>query len=223
VAELFFSATPIPWETQEEAAGGLEPAHRTGTLRLGSERLWGRIDFQNLPGGSTVVLRLRDPRGALVAEGTLPSSSPSLIRYDLQRFEIEERFDRPGRWTLEVVVNDALAALAPLRVVKGAGAARNRPPVRVRAAFAQAPVDGQVATCMVESPLVHEDPDYDLVRYLYRWQAGSRVVRTVTTAALADHLRRDLVRRGEQLTCRVTPHDGRRAGPTAQVRARVRP
>jgi hypothetical protein len=87
--------------------------------------------------------------------------------------------------------------------------------------YASSPRAGEVATCLVETSLVHEDPDYDLVRYRYQWLVGRRTLRSVTSAALADHLRRDLVRGGEQLTCRVTPHDGKVAGKPAQARARV--
>jgi hypothetical protein len=80
-----------------------------------------------------------------------------------------------------------------------------------------------VLTCEVTPAQPFPDPDYDLVRYRFVWSAKGRVWRDVTSAALADHLRRDLARAGDQLACRVTPHDGRRAGPPAVARAKVLP
>jgi hypothetical protein len=52
---------------------------------------------------------------------------------------------------------------------------------------------------------VTEDPDYDIVRYRYRWTAGVRAVRTVTSAALSDVLRAGVVPPGQEVTCSVTP------------------
>jgi hypothetical protein len=68
--------------------------------------------------------------------------------------------------------------------------------------------------CSVTQDLVREDPDYDIVRYRYVWRAGGSVVRAVTSAGLADILPRTV--RGD-LTCSVTPGDGRLSGPTAQA------
>jgi hypothetical protein len=69
---------------------------------------------------------------------------------------------------------------------------------------------------------VTEDPDYDLVRYLYRWTAGTRVLRQVTSAALSDAIPSDAMAVGETITCEVTPSDGRLRGPIASVTASVR-
>ena len=64
-----------------------------------------------------------------------------------------------------------------------------------------------------------EDPDFEIVRYRYRWTSGGRLVRQVTSAALSDVLRNNAARPGEALTCEVTPSDGRLRGPSASARA----
>jgi hypothetical protein len=86
-----------------------------------------------------------------------------------------------------------------------AASAVNRAPNSVTAALA-----GNV--CSVSQDLVREDPDYDIVRYRYVWRADGKVVRSVTSAGLADILPRTV--RGS-LTCTVTPGDGRLSGPAA--------
>jgi hypothetical protein len=45
-----------------------------------------------------------------------------------------------------------------------------------------------VALCVVSTSLVTRDPDYDIVRYRYRWSMGGKVLRSVTSAALSDVL-----------------------------------
>ncbi|MDQ3067798.1 MAG: hypothetical protein M3R12_11720, partial [Actinomycetota bacterium] len=98
---------------------------------------------------------------------------------------------------------------------------RNRPPNGVVASLdPAAPRAGEVVVCKVASSLVTEDPDYEIVRYLYRWTAGTRVVRRVTSAALSDAIPNNVVRAGETLTCEVTPSDGKLHGPVASVAAR---
>jgi hypothetical protein len=66
---------------------------------------------------------------------------------------------------------------------------------------------------------VTEDPDFEIVRYRYRWRSGGRLVRQVTSAALSDAIRSNAARPGETLTCEVTPSDGSLRGPTASVSA----
>jgi hypothetical protein len=69
---------------------------------------------------------------------------------------------------------------------------------------------------------VREDPDYDIVRYRYRWTVGGKLIRAVQSAALSDVLRKGAAKAGQQVRCAVTPSDGRRFGPTAAVTAAPR-
>jgi hypothetical protein len=77
------------------------------------------------------------------------------------------------------------------------------------------PTAGDVVECVVSTSLVAEDPDYDIVRYRYRWTVDGRLVRAVQSAALSDVLRKGFVRPGKSVRCAVTPSDGRLSGPTA--------
>jgi hypothetical protein len=69
----------------------------------------------------------------------------------------------------------------------------------------------------VQTSLVARDPDYDVVRYWYRWWSGTKLLRTVTSAGLTDVLVRDAARPGQAVRCEVTPSDGRLVGRTASA------
>jgi len=82
------------------------------------------------------------------------------------------------------------------------------------------PQASEVVFCRVNTSLLFEDPDYDIVRYRYEWRINGVVVRDVTSAALSDAIPKDLARNGDQLTCTVTPSDGRLSGPAATATTR---
>jgi hypothetical protein len=112
---------------------------------------------------------------------------------------------------------------APFDVVATKGQVRNRPPAGVSVELSPAtPSPGRVVQCLVRTSLVREDPDYDIVRYRYRWTVGGKLVRAVQSAALSDVLRRGAAKAGQQVRCTVTPNDGRRPGRTAGVTATSR-
>ena len=129
-------------------------------------------------------------------------------------------FNELGRWSLEYELGGKIAAAAPFDVVATPRQIVNRPPSAVAASLEPAtPRAGEVVVCRVATSLVTEDPDFEIVRYRYRWTSGGRVVRQVTSAALSDALRNDAARAGETLACEVTPSDGRLRGPSATASA----
>ena len=67
--------------------------------------------------------------------------------------------------------------------------------------------------CSVDTSLVTEDPDYDIVSYRYEWKVKGKVVRAVTSAALSDLLPAGAARGNDKVSCRVTPNDGKKNGP----------
>ena len=69
--------------------------------------------------------------------------------------------------------------------------------------------------CVVQTSLVAEDPDFDVVSYLYEWRVNGKVVRKVKSAALMDLLPAGAARAKDRVTCKVTPSDGRRNGPAS--------
>ena len=121
-----------------------------------------------------------------------------------------------GRWHLVVDVAGRTLADAPFLVVVKQRDVRNRPPNAISAELVPAvPTANDVVQCRVGTSLVTEDPDYDVVRYRYRWSVSGKVVRTVQSAALSDVLRTGLAGSGKPVQCTVTPSDGRLAGATA--------
>ena len=85
---------------------------------------------------------------------------------------------------------------------------KNRKPNTVKTRLTPAkPVEGQVMTCEVQTSLITEDPDFDLVGYRYEWKVNSRVVRAVTSAALADLLPAGTAQPKDKVSCRVVVSD----------------
>jgi hypothetical protein len=82
------------------------------------------------------------------------------------------------------------------------------------------PTAQDAVECLVSTSLVAEDPDYDIIRYRYRWTVDGKLVRAVQSAALSDVLRRGVARPGRSVRCAVTPSDGRLSGMTAVVTSR---
>jgi hypothetical protein len=108
---------------------------------------------------------------------------------------------------------------APVEVVATKRDVRNRAPNAITAELRPVrPTARDVVQCRVATSLVTEDPDFDIVRYRYRWTVDGKLVRAVQTAALSDVLRKGLAGPGKTVRCSVTPSDGKRAGPTATAR-----
>ena len=127
---------------------------------------------------------------------------------------------RLGRWRIVLVLDGKTLSDTPIDVVSTPAGVRNRPPHAIAAELRPAsPTTQDVVECIVSTSLVAEDPDYDIVRYRYRWTVDGKLVRVVQSAALSDVLRRGLARRGN-VRCAVTPSDGRLSGPTATATPR---
>ena len=69
--------------------------------------------------------------------------------------------------------------------------------------------------CEIDTSLVLDDVDWDILSYRYVWRVDGGVVRDVTTAAHSDVLPRFSWSAGQTVTCAVTPSDGVLSGPTA--------
>jgi hypothetical protein len=124
-------------------------------------------------------------------------------------FSVRERvrFDVLGGWRLRYVLGGRTLSDTPIRIVASAKQVRNRPPNRVAVSVS---VRQGVAECDVQTTLEARDPDYDVVRYRYRWTSYGKVLRTVTSAMLSDY-----VPANGPVRCTVTASDGRAAAPPA--------
>jgi Peptidase family M23 len=187
----FTGRAQLPWDE----------ARRTGTFVTGTRDVYLRLELGAYD-GTTPTIQIGDVVDASPELAPEPGSSS---------FDLHERvhFDHPGTWRLRVTVAGAQLVDAPLRVVAAAAQVRNRPPFPITV---HTTVSGGLAQCVITSPFTVRDPDYDIVRYRYRWTAGGTVLRTVTSAMLSDIVR---VPAGVAPRCSVTPSDGKLSAPTA--------
>jgi hypothetical protein len=217
-ADFYLSPERLPLD---RTALMFDEFRRAGTFVKGPQRIDARVDVRNLPGAATHRVRVLGPRGtvALESEGTYENRDP--LPMVIALFSLDLDLATPGDWRFQLELDGMPVVDAPFRVVARPKQVVNRPPNKIRLRLSPAPVAGEVAACEVLTSLIGEDPDYDLVRYRYEWRSGSKLLRSVTSAASTDLLAADLVHVGDRLSCRVTPSDGRRVGPLAVARAIV--
>jgi hypothetical protein len=197
-----------------------DEAVRTGTYLAGQRELHFRVELGNAPANGQVAIRVARPDGSTA----LVDDSVTLRGYRTALAEWSRALDldTPGRWTLFLDVDGRRLVEAPFDVVGTPAGIVNRPPaaVAVRLSRTSAAPEG-VILCEVQTSLAREDPDYDIVRYRYRWIVSGRVVRTVTSAGLSDVLAAGTARSSDEVVCEVTPSDGSVDGPTATATIRA--
>ncbi len=219
VRELTFSEKPFVGK----AALPYDQAKRTGTFLAGTRTIYTRLEFGLLSAGAKLRVRVLRPDGSTAVDRA--SGATFGMHNGLGNTSLSDRLTlRPvGRWRLVVDVDGRTVADAPFRVVARPREVRNRPPNAIGVELVPpAPSPASVVQCRVRTSLVTEDPDYDIVRYRYRWTVGGRLVRSVTSAALSDVLRQGAAVAGKSVRCSVTPDDGRVLGPTASISAASR-
>jgi murein DD-endopeptidase MepM/ murein hydrolase activator NlpD len=208
-AKPFRARTELPWDA----------AVRTGTFVRGARTVHFRLIVGNSEEARAGRVRFVRPDGTTA----LDRASPSPYAGRSWGWTSESHrlgLGALGRWTLRYDVGGRTLVEAPFDVVANARRVRNRPPRPVAVELAPAaPRADEVAVCRIATSLVAEDPDYDIVRYRYRWTVGDRVVREVTSAALSDAIPRATARPGEAIGCSVVPSDGRLRGPAASATA----
>ena len=188
---------------------------RTASFVKGRQRVDARVDVHNLPGGASHRLRIVDPRGRVALNQLGRYENRGHVHSAVTLFSFSLDLSIVGTWRFQLDFDGTRVVDAPFRVVALAAQATNRPPGTIGVRISPAPtLAGEAATCEVLTSFVRDDPDYDLVSYRYEWRAGTQLVRALTSAASTDMLAADLVRPGK-LSCRVTPTDGRLAGPSA--------
>jgi murein DD-endopeptidase MepM/ murein hydrolase activator NlpD len=193
----------------------LDNVPRTSTFVAGRQRIGLRLDYHNLPGGSSWRLITLAPNGDRIIDVPGSWGNQILYRTGWGAFWIEADFT-PGVWHYRLDINGTKAVDLPFTIVGNASQIVNHKPKAITVRLVPAaPVTGQIMTCQVKSPLVARDPDYDIVRYKYEWTVNKKVVRAVTSAALADVLAKGKSKSGDKVTCRVTPADDRVAGASA--------
>ncbi|HKX47048.1 MAG TPA: M23 family metallopeptidase [Gaiellaceae bacterium] len=196
-----------------------DQAVRTGTLVRGTQTVYSRVELGAVPAPGEGLLRIR----LLRPNGSAASETRTTVRTAHGRghwsFAHRAAFTRVGRWRIVVDLDGKALADAPVDVVATAREVRNRAPNAVAAELRPAkPTARDVVQCLVSTSLVTEDPDFDIVRYRYRWVVDGKLARAVRSAALSDVLRKGVAGSGKTVRCSVTPSDGRRSGPTTSTR-----
>ncbi len=116
-----------------------------------------------------------------------------------------------GEWTVRVDFNGERAVEIPVRVFETAQLPHlvNRPPAPVTATIEPAsPAPDDVLWARIAPDLVHDDPDFDTVRYMYAWKVNGETVREVVSAAHSDALPASYRGPGDVVTCDVSASDG---------------
>jgi hypothetical protein len=210
-----FLLTPGELSIPDLAAYLHDEAPRTGTFVKGRQTFSVRADLRNVPASSTYRAVVLSPRGKVAAEVEGAFGNP-FLRLALGLFHFDADLDTPGTWRLRLEINGETAVEAPFLVVSTSRQVKNRAPKKVTARLSpKSPVEGQVLTCEIQTSLVFEDPDYDIVSYRYEWKVNGRVVRRVTSAALTDILPAGTAKGKDRVSCKVVPSDGRKNGPAS--------
>jgi uncharacterized protein (TIGR03437 family) len=217
--DLFFSNVSLTGGGREEVL--LENVPRTGAYVLGAGQVMFRAFPGSLPANSSFRIRFRRPDNSIAREAVGQFNNSETIRSVTNSWSYTVSLNVIGEWRLQLEINNETVADAPFRVVASENEIINHPPNAVSVTIdPPIPQAGEVVFCRVNTSLLFEDPDYDIVRYRYEWRVNGAVVRDVTSAALSDAIPKDLARNGDQLTCTVTPSDGRLSGPAATASAR---
>jgi hypothetical protein len=199
-----------------------DQAARSGTYVRGASTLFFRLSLQNLPAAYPYRIVVVRPDGTIASDAGGTFANNVFMRDGWMWFGRNVSFNVTGAWTMELYANGSKIVSAPLTVVASAMEIVNRAPLAVASVRLDPPLPttSDVPFCRVTpTSLYRRDPDYDVVRYRYRWLVRGALVRDVTSAALSDALAAGTMQTGDDLTCTVTPYDDLVAGPSASVTA----
>jgi hypothetical protein len=195
---------------------------RTGQLAVTDDYHWIWVDMQWVPANSTFRFRWVRPDGSLEWETPV---------YDLGNPEfygrawywfwwwIDGMHSITGTWRVQMDMNGVQMFDAPVEVRPARTPDFNRPPAALQGlAFEPpAPTPTDALVCRLDTSLLYDDLDYDIVRYRYRWTVDGSVVRDVVSAGHADILPAGSLSPGSSVTCEVTPSDGIANGPSSSI------
>ncbi len=210
VRDLALSAKPMTGKRDLP----YDRAVRAGTFVRGTKVVYSRVELGALHATGVLRIRFHRPNGSSAAESTMTIRTA----HGRGTWSAANRVSlaRIGRWRIVVELDGKTLSDTTFDVVAAAAEVQQPPAARDLRRVAAAEPDRQGrrrVRCL--DVLVAEDPDYDIVRYRYRWFVGGKLVRAVQSAALSDVLRKGLARPGKSVRCAVTPSDGRLTGPTA--------
>lgn len=216
--------------SQQSFAGFAHPSPfpRTGQIALNdpSVTLW--MLLQNLPASSTSRTRLVRPNGTTAAQSSVFNlQNPQYpFAWYYAGWSVSTLGGMTGTWRFQWEVNSVLVADLPFEVVPTRDPGFNRAPADVTAAIWPAqPEPEQAVACVIDTDLVYDDPDYDVVRYEYVWTRdgvdGPTEIRRITSYAHSDMIPAGVLSVGDTVRCVVTPSDGTLSAAGASAEASV--
>ena len=197
-----------------------DEAIRTGTFVRGARMVFARVEVAGAFSVGEGLLRIRflDPGDTQVGEARATVAPVHGRAY--WRFAERLELNALGIWRVVVDLDGTAVVDAPFSVVANSGGVRNRPPNAVSVELRPTPPTPRSAVeCRLGTSLTTEDPDFEIVRYRYRWTVGGKLVRAVRSAALSDVLKKGAAVSGKVVRCSVTPSDGKLSGRTSAASA----
>ncbi len=196
---------------------------RTGQLGLSNQPHWFWLKIYGLPAASNWRVRYIRPNGTTAftsSLGTFGGGQP-FYRWSWWwfRWDITEMRSTTGTWRMQLEINGAVVVDAEVEVASVMDPSYNRAPLALGGLSfdPSEPEVGDVIRCSVDTDLVHDDPDFDIVSYEYTWKINGATVRTTTHAGQSDCLRADLAAAGDTVRCEVRPWDGTLYGPMTAI------
>jgi len=182
------------------------------------------LQGQNLPEGTTWRSRFLRPDGTVAYDSGDRALSWATrdLRWWWMYFRyyntVPEMRTTPGDWTFQVYLNGVREIDTQIRVIPETRGGMNRPPAAVAPVLDPvSPEADDAIFCRIFPDLIHDDPDFDVVRYRYRWFVDGEMVRDVTLASHSDAIPQGLAPPNARVRCEVTPSDGELSATAAQT------
>ncbi len=208
----------------------LSPFPRDRSVTLDTDRVtyWTMGNF--LPQNTTYRFRFYAPGGALDYDsGTRPlgftSAGFSRFYWAYFYWNIADMQRIPGTWTVAFDLNGERQVTTPIRVLAEGETYTNQAPLPVFPSLKPAsPAPDDAIRVRINSDLVYDDTEHDLVRYRYVWTIDGVVVRDVISAGHADMIPSvQSFGGGSAVRVEVTPNDGTDDGPTTWAESAITP
>jgi hypothetical protein len=185
----------------------------------GTDTFYPWVLLNNLPANSSWRIKIFKPNNIQWGEWNNSFNNSSTYRRSWWYFTFSfSGITDYGTWRFVFYVNGIKLLDAPFEVVSTYSPTFNRPPEPISVSFEPAnPTDNDVVVCRVNTDVVFDDMDYDIVRFEYVWKINGTEVRRITSAAYSDAFPHKIAVAGDLLTCTVTPSDGKENGPIARV------
>lgn len=191
---------------------------RSGQIALGEPRacLW--IQASAMPPFTTWNARILRPNGSIAANssGNFGNTQTYTSSWWYWWWPTSIFAGQTGVWRYQLTMNGQLHVDAPFEVVAVRDPAFNRPPAPVTthlitagAVIPRDPDPDDVIFCEIDADLIHDDPDYDVVRFEYVWTVDDIEIRRLISAAHSDAIPAGAAEVGQMVRCVVTPSDGR--------------